>query len=372
MSRYELTVDSNYVQDWGIPQAVREFFQNSIDGETEDPSNKSFFNYDEETQTLEIGNLKSVLNIESLLLGCTTKIDNESMVGQFGEGYKLATVVLLRNGKSVTFYNYGNKEVWNTKLIKSRRYNGRLVPVFDVDKKFVWQKVPHNNLVISIKEITTDEYNEIKKYILKLNDVGETLTDAFDLGTILLNEKYKGDVFVSGLLVCHNDSLHCGYDIPSKYMKLERDRHTVSDFDLFWHTSRIWSHFKDHPKFKEIFYSEEPTDVKYLYNWRVLDDGMLEQFYAKYGKDAIPVSTQEEFDTVKSYGGKPVIVTSLLRNTFDDIYTGFMRSTSSKTAMTCYDRLTKWMEDLTEQVDVPQDLYDEFQKILEIYEDDLT
>ena len=49
-----------------------------------------------------------------------------------------------------------------------------------------------------------------------------------------------------------------------------------------------------------------------------------------------------------------------------------MRSTSSKTAMTCYDRLTKWMEDLTEQVDVPQDLYDEFQKILEIYEDDLT
>lgn len=43
MSRYELTVDSNYVQDWGIPQAIREFFQNSIDGETEDPSNKSFF-----------------------------------------------------------------------------------------------------------------------------------------------------------------------------------------------------------------------------------------------------------------------------------------------------------------------------------------
>ena len=355
MSRYELTVDSNYVQDWGIPQAIREFFQNSIDGETEDPSNKSFFNYNEETQTLEIGNLKSVLNIESLLLGCTTKTDNESMVGQFGEGYKLATVVLLRNGKSVTFYNYGNKEVWNTKLIKSRRYNGRLVPVFDVDKKFVWQKVPHNNLIISIEGITTDEYNEIKKYILKLNDVGETLTDAFNLGTILLDEKYKGDVFVSGLLVYHDNNLHCGYDIPSMYMKLERDRQTINNFDLLWHTSRIWSHFKDHPKF-----------------WRQLDDGMLEQFYAKYGKDAIPVSNQNEYDTVKSYGGKPVIVTSLVRNTFDSVYTGFIRSTSSKTAITCHDRLTTWMEDLMEQIDVPQDLYNEFQEILEIYEDDLT
>ena len=372
MSRYELTIDSNYVQDWDIPEAVREYFQNSIDGETEDPSNKSFFNYNEDTQTLEIGNLKSVLNIESLLLGCTTKTDNDSMVGQFGEGYKLATVVLLRNGKSVTFYNYGNKEVWNTKLIKSRRYNGRLVPVFDVDKKFVWQKVPHHNLIISIEGITPEEYKKIKRYILKLNEVNETLVDTYGLGTVLLDERYKGDVFVSGLFVYHDNNLHCGYDIPSMYLKLERDRQTINNFDLLWHTSRIWSHFKDHPKFEEIFYSEEPTDVRYLYNWRQLDDGMLEQFYAKYGKDAIPVSNQDEYDTVKSYGGKPVIVTSLLRNTFDSVYTGFIRSTSSKATMTCYDRLTKWMEDLTEYVTVPQDLYDEFQNILELYEDDLT
>jgi len=199
MSKYELTVDMNYVADWRLPQAIRELFQNAYDAQRENSENKAFCNYYPERETIEIGNKSSVLNIETLLLGATSKANDENTVGQFGEGYKLATLVLLRAKKEVTFYNYGCREVWRTKLVKSRRYNGHYVPVFDVDKKFIWQTVPHNNLVVEIKGITAEEYETIKKFILPLNeDMGDSL-DCMYLGKILLDEKYKGDVYCSGL-----------------------------------------------------------------------------------------------------------------------------------------------------------------------------
>ena len=75
-SKFELTIDVNYVKGWGIAQAIRELFQNAKDEEVQNPENTAFFGYDEDTQTLTIGNKQSVLNIESLLLGVSTKIDD--------------------------------------------------------------------------------------------------------------------------------------------------------------------------------------------------------------------------------------------------------------------------------------------------------
>ena len=164
-SKFELTIDVNYVKGWGIAQAIRELFQNAKDEEVQNPENTAFFGYDEDTQTLTIGNKQSVLNIESLLLGVSTKTDDKHTIGQFGEGYKIATMVLLRTEHPITFYNYGAKEVWTTRLVKSRRYNGRLVPTFFVDKNYFWQSVPDNNLTIKVENVTLNEYEQIRDFI---------------------------------------------------------------------------------------------------------------------------------------------------------------------------------------------------------------
>ena len=42
-SKYELTLDTNYVSDWNIAQAVRELFQNSVDSEVQNPGNTSYW-----------------------------------------------------------------------------------------------------------------------------------------------------------------------------------------------------------------------------------------------------------------------------------------------------------------------------------------
>lgn len=66
-SKFELTISVDYVSDWGLYQALREFIQNGLDEEVQNPNNKFFFNYDENNQTLTLGNKCSVLNIDSLL-----------------------------------------------------------------------------------------------------------------------------------------------------------------------------------------------------------------------------------------------------------------------------------------------------------------
>lgn len=372
-SKFELTIDVNYVKGWGIAQAIRELFQNARDEEVQNPENTAFFGYDESTQTLTIGNKQSVLNIESLLLGVSTKTDDKHTIGQFGEGYKIATMVLLRTEHPITFYNYGAKEVWTTRLVKSRRYNGRLVPTFFVDKNYFWQSVPDNNLTIKVENVTLEEYEQIRDFILCLqDDLGNTL-DCKDYGTILLEPRYKGNVYVSGLFVCNNDRLSYGYNITPEYLQLDRDRQTVSDFDLIWTTSRMWSKWVQTDTFKNLLYSDHPDDVLYIDSMVSVSnfqENFLQDFYDKYGTNAIPVTSQTEYDLVRNRGGHPVFVKKPVAACFGNVLNEFLLK-DVKTDISCYDALNDWYDKLTDEVEVPMDMDVQFKDILERYYDKL-
>ena len=69
----ELTITPNYVSDWDFCDAVRELIQNGIDQETLDSENAFDISYDEEEKTLQLCSPKSSLEINTLLLGCSTK-----------------------------------------------------------------------------------------------------------------------------------------------------------------------------------------------------------------------------------------------------------------------------------------------------------
>lgn len=373
-SKYELTIDTNYVSDWNIAQAVRELFQNSVDSEVQNPGNTSYWKYDEDTQKLYIGNKYSVLNVETLLLGVSTKTNDNTTIGQFGEGYKIATVVLLRTNHPITFYNYGAKEVWTTKLVKSRRFNGRLVPTFYVDKKYPWQKVPDNNLTIVVENVTSEDYKLICDYILSLHtDIGDTI-DCGRFGTILLNPELRGKVFVSGLYVCTNERLNYGYNIKPVFLQLDRDRKTVDTFNLLWTTSRMWVENQERAEFIEMLYGEDtPPDISYigsLCSTDSIDPTVLDKFLATYGPDAIPVTSQEDYDLVLSMGGHPVFVNKVLGDVTKSISNNFL-STAVQTK-SCLDMLTEWYDELEQEVDIPYELDDKFHRILELYEDRLS
>lgn len=320
MSRYELGFDMNYVRHWGISEAVREFFQNARDEEVEHPENKMLFDYNKEEHQLIIGNKNSVLNINTLLLGKTTKADNSDTIGQFGEGYKVATVVLLRNNCGVTIYNNKAGEVWTAKKVKSRRY-GEVIPVFDITKTTSWFKPKKSkedlNLVVVIDGIFEDDFETIKRNMLVLRDYGESYEDpSIRYGKVLLDESEKGRVYSNGLYVCTEPSLSYGYDLHSSEIPLGRDRNLTDSFKLrsacktlivllcpsefivknlgidelkYFDQSDFWRS-DSKPKRDEII--EKTTNM----------------VIKKYGDTVVPVDSEEDFNKIAETGRKPCIL----------------------------------------------------------------
>lgn len=306
MRKYELSISADYVPEWGVTEAIREFFQNSIDEETRDASNKMFFDYDAEDKTIRIGNKHSELDIKTLLFGVTTKSGDKEMIGNHGEGYKIATVVLLRLGKTVVFQNYCKREIWRPRLVNSRRYGGIQVPTFFIDTAAVWEKVPEHSLIIEVGGIEPEEYERIRDSNLHLQEDYSRRDTSY--GGILEGNGYQGCVFVGGLFICKEPGLEFGIDFKPKVVRLERDRSMVNSFDIKWYAARMVEELKDAGLMKQSLNSYSGT---YIESYRVpseLRDEIAEDFINEHGAKAAPVSSQADVEGMKKRGYKPVIV----------------------------------------------------------------
>lgn len=366
MSKFELSVSKDYVPGWGIVDAVRELFQNALDQQTTVSGNKMFFGYDPKESRLTIGNKKSVLTTSSLLLGSSTKRGDDDTIGQFGEGYKIATLILCREGKEVTFYNYGAKEVWKPRFVKSRRYKSEILTFF-VDKKFMWTSVPDNDLSIVIDNITEEEYEEIVKSNLHLSGYGENFET--ENGSVLLDPSQKGNVYVNGLFICNHEPYHYGYNFKPQDIKLDRDRKLVSDFNLQWLASKIWASSGHNDEMVIIIAelaAKNAADVRFLTEsvygaqLKAVADTAYRLFVEEHGPNAYPVSNMHEMSGLSEHL-KPVIVSEshlrLLK------MSGMFREPVRVRPPSFKDKVTYWLDTWEKQIDV--DAVDELKSIIE-------
>lgn len=312
MRRFELGMSLDYVMNWSVVDAVREVFQNALDEEIQNPENKWYFNYDENSQTLKIGNKMSRLSTKSLLLGSSSKRNDASTIGQHGEGYKVATIVLLRCGCGMKVYNYNEKEIWTAKIIKSRRY-GTEIGVFDVEKMGVFKSIPENSLIFEITNISKEVYDSIKMKNLWLqDDLGKTLDSKY--GRVLLDERFAGKVFVKGLYVCDKEQLVYGYDLAPDLISLDRDRGLVDSFNLQYNLGKLLLDVDD---IDFIITAKDTWDGYYIrcfayYETEKLSEvynDALKNFIEKYGEDAYPCTSTEEFNRLSKRGYNVAMVT---------------------------------------------------------------
>lgn len=311
MRKYELSISADYVPEWGIVEAVREFFQNALDEEVRDSSNKMFFSYDRENEKLTIGNKHSELDIKSLLLGNTSKNDNPETIGKHGEGYKIASTVLLRCGKQIVFNNYCRREVWRPRLVKSRKYDGMLVPTFFVETAAVWEKVPEHSLLIEIAGVTAEEYEQIRQSNLHLQKY-EKITTMY--GEILTEKSFSGKVYVGGLYICEEPKLDIGVNFKPNFVRLERDRSMVDSFDIQWYASRM---VETSGAKEQIKKSMDSYSGKFIYCECVpalLKNEIAEDFINENGAKAVPVANQKDLELMKKRGWKPVITSEIKRD----------------------------------------------------------
>ena len=100
--KYTLSLTKEYVSHWGVSEACRELIQNVIDNPK--PYEYNFDEYLPGLFKFTLTSKDTWLHPSTLLLGTSSKKE-DGYIGHFGEGYKLALLVLTRLGKAVTVIN---------------------------------------------------------------------------------------------------------------------------------------------------------------------------------------------------------------------------------------------------------------------------
>lgn len=310
---YELSLTENYVSDWTFNDAIRELIQNGTDQEILDSENEFSLEYFEYSKRLLMKNSKSKLKINTLLLGSSTKSKNEDTVGQFGEGYKIAALVLNRLGKTFTIYNNEEKEVWTSRFKNSEKWKEKILSFYISQRE-----TEDAGLCIEVGNVSWGEYNNLADVWIGMCDFDYEKVET-QYGEILTDEEFAGQVFVNGLFVDCNSDLQYGYNFKPKYIKLERDRKTCDSWNVEDITSKmiaegmvsggipieIVRQMVESNK-DDVYHLEFNT---YLGDVKKVQEMLVESFDEQNPQPySIPVSSQEEIKKVKAYGGNPVVV----------------------------------------------------------------
>ena len=343
---YELGMTLNYAKDWSFVDAIREVFQNCIDEQIQRPEHKWYSEYVEDEKVLRVWNENTLLNTSSLLLGSTTKESDANTVGRHGEGYKVASVVLMRLGYPIRIYNYGKKELWEAKVVKSRRYGSEIV-------QFVVESIPgkdckSGNLVFEISGVSKEDYASVVESNLWLMDGVEKYDG--ECGSVLLGEELSGKIFVNGLFVKKMKDCLYGYDFKPNMLKLDRDRRTLDSFDLCTSVCKLVVKLPT----EYINEVKGAPECKYLHfyiqgAYEVYDDS-FRKFEETYGKGTIPVNNSEDFNRFVKNGYKCQMLN-------DNEYSLVSRSTlfvqpdvEEMSVESDFERLNSWFNRITHKI----------------------
>lgn len=318
MATYNLNITQHYCSDWGFWEAIREIIQNGEDQERTNPENSFSINYNPSKEILTFSNKESILERSTILMGKTTKKGNEDLVGQYGEGYKVALAVLTRLGKKVVIKNFNKNEKWTPIVEADKLYDGESVLKLKIEK-FFFKKVPDHNLTWDIHNVSQEEFDSISNKYLPFLNIEESDIYNHNKSSIIFHESCKNKIFVNGLFVQESKTpLEHGYNFHPSIIKLDRDRRSVENFDLFWNSSRLFQQFStesiENSKYVYNLIKNKSPETVYVsinYSTSNLQNVIVESFSNQYGDNAYPVSSQEESEKInKSFPSiKSVFVT---------------------------------------------------------------
>jgi len=142
---------------------------------------------------------------------------------------KLPLLVLAREGYDVTVLN--GRVSWHAEFRNSKRFATELLCIVETSAP---SKHTGLDFIIQLKD--EDDEDRIRSCCLQMQDnIGEVVEVA--KGRILLDR--KGELYVGGLFICKT-GLDFSYDIKPHLIKLERDRQTVSSWELQLVTKDMW------------------------------------------------------------------------------------------------------------------------------------
>lgn len=310
-----LTISKEYVSNWGVWESARELLQN-----VNDSLNKSV-SYDE--RSINISSFDGKIDKKYLILGNTTKRDDKKTIGKYGEGFKLAILVLLREGKEVIIRN-GN-DAWHPTFENHPEINEECLVITVEENVF---DTP-DQVSFIINGLSEDEIKNIKENSLYESEID---IEAEYEGSYCWKSFDTSKVFVGGLYVCDlNEKYLLSYNFSPEILELDRDRKSVCTFSLSYQATRMITlsgnygllaylaeekaaDISDYYSFNEKshYYGSSQVD-----NSQKLQKIVSDNFILKHGEKAFPINAdwnekKQRINTVKSIqaGLIPVVIKS--------------------------------------------------------------
>ena len=310
MARFELTMTARYARDWGVREGLREIVQNALDGQDSGYPMVVGFQTFNGHEYLTIQNRGLVLDKSAWLLGKSDK--HEGARGRHGDGLKVGTLALIRQGIDVFFLN--GSERWTPTLETSETFNGETVMVIQSRSG----SARNNDFTVGI-QISKDQWETYRQDFLPLSDVkpSEILKGGY-AGNLITNPAYAGKIFAKGIYVCTKDTMKWGYDLHD--VTLDRDRRILDTWDVQYQTSKIHVALaaKDDEIMDQVFegLKQGLGDVEHFHYFGTDETNakVVSRFAAQYGEKAVAVDSAAEAERVEYFGFKGVVVPRGLRD----------------------------------------------------------
>lgn len=287
MSKIQYMITEEYVRDWQVQHALREIIANGVDAEVALNAPLNVI-HNPRTKVLVVRNDRTRLDVKALYFGGTTKAGNTTMVGQYGEGLKLALLVLARNNIPVKIHN--DDEDWSAKIEADA--NG--VRVLTIYTRKASQ--PTGSVEVEIGGIDFDLWDDVRSMFLRLLPPQTSVKTAH--GTILFDADRVGKYYARGVFISRQTNAAFGYDFTD--LNVGRDRLSFSSEQADGGIHRMWSEAVSRaedvvaPLFEALKAdAQDLTGFSWMIN-DALSEKLVAYFKSVYGDDAYPVQATSE------------------------------------------------------------------------------
>lgn len=236
-----LSLSKNYVAHWTWKEAIREILQNAIDcghWDLKQTGDGEIF----------ISTYSGAIPRSALLLGESGKRDLDK-IGTFGEGLKLALLILCREGYDVAVYS--GTEKWTPFIAHNPQFGTECLHIRIEDAPD--EKV--DTVHVMVNGLSGEQIDQIEDMYLQSHQYEESIVQVdgnyiFEAETVCGPLEYNLDlmsddeiprrVYCGGLYVCDlPKGFHYSYNFRPDRVKLDRDRKTVQQWDITWEISRL-------------------------------------------------------------------------------------------------------------------------------------
>ena len=295
MATFSLSISSQYVPSWGPYEACREILQNACDSQQD--GHPMHISHNPATGMLTIANSGVRLDRSVWLLGISSKTAG-GYRGQYGEGFALGILALVRAGRTCRIVNAD--EDWTPSLQDSKAFPGQQLLTIATRKR----RNPTGAFSVHM-ECTAAEWADYSQNFLDLKpaiariSTGDTdiLTDACE----------RGRCYVKGILVETKPDLAAGYNFNAACT--DRDRRMINSFDFDYYCAHAWANAtRDGQLSAEQlldFLEGGSTDAKGLGDRSIPRDvvaAVANAYSQRHGEQAIPVASYAEVTEAGHFG----------------------------------------------------------------------